>query len=77
VGVVKPTARDLEKAREIIRGSFYENYEESGEVVARIAQALADCREECAKIAEKYHVLGFYNSRQFHKIAKAIREKTL
>lgn len=46
--MTKPTERDLEKARELIS-----NWEAvRGNLRLTVAQALADQREECAKIAD-------------------------
>lgn len=53
-----PTEKDVEKAREILKGSYYENYEETPEVVSMIAQALADQREQLAKQIESVDVLS-------------------
>ena len=75
---MKPTEKDIEKVRLILKCSFYENYEETKEVIKYMAQLLADQREEYAKVAEAWEYSKYCGDQCLQELsddlAKAIRE---
>lgn len=47
-----PTPQDMERARALVHGWLHDRNPK--EIAARIAQAIADERERCAKVAEDH-----------------------